>query len=455
MRRPARVEIRSPAAIPIVLALLAAALILLAVYPGFMSYDSVRALHEARTGVVGGTYPPFVSYVWRVFDFIWPGPALMLLVQNFLLVASFAAVLRAAGYRSAAITALVATFCVAPVILGPMLAVWKDVAVSACFCAAVACFLLSEHAANPRAAIIAGVAALFCGAAFRLNAMSAVVPLVIWLCWQRGFQGWQPRTSIAVGAAIVVAIASAVVVVNRYRFPDFTPLQPSDGAKSIMIFDLAAMSAETGRNLMPDAGPVSEAADLIDYLRRIHDVRHNELVAANDVEGRLGAFFAVPEPLVQAAYFETLRREPRAYLERRWLVFRELVGLTGGPTFYPTQVGVVPNDEGIVHRPTRLTARVLDYIWAASHMTLGKPWLYYLLGTIALAIAVARRKNVLCAAALAVYASGALYILPFFFISPAADVRYNHWSVVCMFIAMALAAAPSRDAPGVRVELPA
>lgn len=63
--------------LPLALAISSASAILLAVYPGFMSYDSLRALRDARGSVGGGTYPPFVSYVWRVFDWIWPGPALM------------------------------------------------------------------------------------------------------------------------------------------------------------------------------------------------------------------------------------------------------------------------------------------------------------------------------------------------------------------------------------------
>ena len=101
--------------------------------------------------------------MWRVFDFIWPGPALMLFVQNFVLVLSFALILRALGYPGIIIVAGVATFCFAPPLLGPMLVVWKDVAVSACLGAAVACFLAAEQANRRRSsvAIAGGILMLF------------------------------------------------------------------------------------------------------------------------------------------------------------------------------------------------------------------------------------------------------------------------------------------------------
>src|SRR5262245_18344091 len=132
--------------VPVLIALVMATFILVAVRPGFMSYDSVRALEEARTAVRGGDYPPFVSYVWRVFDWIWPGPPLMMLAQTFVLLLAFASILRTLGSRRYAIAIGVVLFCLVPPILGPMLVVWKDISVSACLTAAVACSLASARA---------------------------------------------------------------------------------------------------------------------------------------------------------------------------------------------------------------------------------------------------------------------------------------------------------------------
>ena len=101
------------------------------------------------------------------------------------------------------------------------------------------------------------------------------------------------------------------------------------------------------------------------------------------------------------------------------------------------------NEEGVTLRPTVLTADFINYILDTRATTFGKPWFYYVLGTVALAISIFRRKAVSCAVAVAVYASGAGCLLSFFFITPAADVRYNHRSIVCMFIVAAAACRPA------------
>jgi hypothetical protein len=40
------------------------------------------------------------------------------------------------------------------------------------------------------------------------------------------------------------------------------------------------------------------------------------------------------------------------------------------------------------------------------------------------------------------------YLVPFALLAPAADVRYNHWSIVCMFIVVAAACSPRNRQPG-------
>jgi len=443
MTQSTQVQIRSRYLFSFVTAFIAAGAILLAVYPGFMSFDSVLELHEARTAVSGGDYPPFVSYVWRIFDAVWPGPSLMLFVQNFLLIVSYAIIGRLLGFRSALIVVGVVLFCLTPPILGPMLVVWKDVAVSACLCAATACILAARGASNPRVTIAAGIVLLFSGAAFRMNAITAILPLVIWLWWEGSISKRGRVTVLAASAATFLGIALAVGVVNGYRFPSLTRFPPPLGLKRVMVHDMAAMTALAGKNFLPAAGEESTRADAVEYFKRIYDPRHTNIVTANDREGRLWAVLALPNAVVYSAFLSAVYSEPGAYIAHRIAVFRELVGLTSGPTFMATHPGVDANEEGVSYHPTRVSQTVLDYIEMTRWRVFGRPWFYYLLGTMALAIAIARRKKISPAAAVAVYTSGVLYLLPFFFITPAADVRYNHWSIVCMFVVIAAACRPA------------
>jgi hypothetical protein len=459
----AKAQIRSRTLFAFIVALVAAGAILFAAYPGFMSFDSFLALHEARTVVTGGDYPPFASYVWRIFDAIWAGPSLMLFAQNFLLILSYATVARLLGVRSGFIAAGVVLFCLAPPILGPMLVVWKDVGVSACLCAATACVLALEPASNRRFMIAAAIMLLFFGAAYRMNAITAVLPLTIWLFWRGAFAKRDRNTVLAASAATFVVIAAAVVVVNGYRFPSLTRLPVPVVFRHVLIHDMAAMTAFTGKNLLPTSGETH--ADAAEYFRRIYDPRHINIEFANDREGRLWSAFSLPATLVYSSFLSAVRTEPRAYIARRIAVFREIVGAKDGPTFIPTHPGVDANDEGVSYHPTRVSEATIAYIIYSRDKVFGKPWFYYLVGTVALAIVIMRRDKIAYSTAIAVYASGAFYLLPLFFIAPAADTRYNHWPIVCMFIVVAAALRPAgrpRDVertepePGdPRVELPA
>ena len=67
-------------------------------YPGYMSPDSVVMLGMARTGVVTNVYSPLMSYVWRVCDWIIPGPGGMLILQSGVYWISLAVI---AGYATA------------------------------------------------------------------------------------------------------------------------------------------------------------------------------------------------------------------------------------------------------------------------------------------------------------------------------------------------------------------
>src|SRR5262249_12072294 len=161
-----------------------------------------------------------------------------------------------------------------------------------------------------------------------------------------------------------------------------------------------------------------------------YDPRHVGRVDAGDHEMRVERLFHMPDPIVRAAFLSAIREEPDAYFQHRTAVLRALTGITEGRTFMPTHAYVDENALGITHRPTQLTWRLTDYIWEASATPFGKPWFYYLLGVIALAVALWRFGARERAAALAVATSGLFYLGPLYFVTPAADIRYNHWPLV-------------------------
>jgi hypothetical protein len=54
-------------------------------HPGFMSYDSVQQLLEARAGVYSDVHPRLIALMWHFTDKIIPGPFGMLLLETALI----------------------------------------------------------------------------------------------------------------------------------------------------------------------------------------------------------------------------------------------------------------------------------------------------------------------------------------------------------------------------------
>ena len=112
--------------------------ILVICYPGFMSYDSIRMLEEARTSVRGGIYPTMPVYILRVFDIFGHGSTLMLQIQNYTLLLGLMLILRTLGASLIASMVSLLGLLLFPTVIGCMLVLWKDVTLTALMVCSVA-----------------------------------------------------------------------------------------------------------------------------------------------------------------------------------------------------------------------------------------------------------------------------------------------------------------------------
>jgi hypothetical protein len=421
-------------------------LILYAVYPGFMSYDSLHALREAREGVQGGGYPTFVSYVWRVFDFLWPGPTLMMISQNFLLLFSIGVLLKKLNYSDMSISILMIFIALLPPLLGTMIVVWKDVSVAACFCASIVCFKSAETSAN-KTPLITGFCFLFCAAAFRVNAISAVIPLLMWIAYRRYFSGWGIVRSLLISFIIFVVILGSVNIINNYRFPSFERIAPNPGFQMIMGYDLVGISVFASKTMLPFNDSITGKAIAIEYLNKIYDPRHINMTVANDTKNSLAPLKTISGKIIRESWLEAVANNPLSYLKHRTAMFAELIGANSKPMFYPTHAGVDPNEYGISYNMNKSTSILLiEYILLSSNTIFCKPWFYYLTGFFSIIFVGTIKRKVDFSAMLFIFLSGFFYILPFFFITPAADLRYNLWAVTAMIITLLIAIGPTSSA---------
>lgn len=424
-------------------ALAIAVLFTAASYPGFMSFDSVEALRQARGAVEGSQYPPFGSYVWRVLDWVWPGPTLMQLVQNALLLCSFAVVLQTLRWPALAQIAALLLFALLPPFTGTMLVVWKDVAVAAFYLAGFAVlFHVREHAPRWRTGVLSlAILLVFFGMAYRFNAASGALPLIVYAVWlMRGkMDGRDWIVATVGGGALLLVLFAGVWVVNSYRFPTFERLERNTNMDSIMRFDLVGISRFSGESVI--VGGDGRLVDVA-YLRRIYDPRHLNLTSMNDAEARL----PVTSVDMGGDWRKAIATHPRAYLQHRMAVFREYIGLHRHEVFYITHPAVDKNALGVEHTPNILTRKVIPYLWQFRQSAVDRPWVYYAVGLLALALMFACKVTRYRAEAAVVLGSGLLYLAPMYFITPAGDLRYNFWSIwgALLCIVFALSAFVSR-----------
>lgn len=397
-------------------------------YPGFMSFDSVEALRQAREGVEGSQYPPFGSYVWRIFDWIWPGPTLMQLFQNGTLLLSFAWILNNIGWPWFVRLVLLAGFASLPPLAGTMLVVWKDVAVAAFYMLSFALmFSASKLTFGPKRSgfLVAAVFFLFCGMAYRFNAASGALAILVYALLLRkdgpGVQAPFLKTCFF-GFAGLLVLFLLVWVVNSFRFPEFARLEKNTNMMSIMRHDLVGISAFSGKSFLNDNSGVPVAPE---YLKKIYDARHLNITSSNDVEKRIASDVSG----LTRQWVTAILENPKAYLRHRFAVFSEYVGFHAHEVFYVTHPNVDQNKFGIVQLPNRLTTIFVNYVVSFKQSAVDRAWIYYLAGMLILTSAFVQKSFRYRTEAAVALGSALLYLAPMYFITPAGDLRYNFWSL--------------------------
>ena len=431
----ARIRAAAWKGLPFLVALVVTGLITAASYPGFMSFDSIEALRQARGGVEGSQYPPFGSYVWRIFDWIWPGPTLMQLLQNGLLLMTLAAIFRALRWPVLLQASALIAFAILPPVMGVMLVVWKDVAVAAFYLASVYLLVIASlRPADQRGLLVAGaVVVLFFGMAYRFNAASGALPMAVFAVWlmSEGRGIWTRRlTGLVGGFLLLLGLFAMVWFVNSYRFPSLERLERNTNMDSIMRFDLVGISKFSGQSTMSDRQGMPIPAS---YLAHIYDPRHLNITSLNDVRRLL----PVEMDNIGSQWISAIRENPMAYIHHRSAVMQEYVGLHGHEIFYVTHPSVDDNALGIRHEPNALTRRAVGHVWEHRASWIERAWVYYLMAAMMLIIMFLSGVRLYRTEAVLVIFSGLLYLAPMSFITPAGDLRYNFWSIVACLVGMA------------------
>lgn len=434
-------------AMSLIFAAVATALICYPVWPGLMSFDSLFAYRQARTGIETMLWPPFHSYMFRAGDALGVGVGGVLAAQVFALFAAAAVILnllirpRILGLAACLVFAgLIVT--VTP-LLGSMLAHWRDVPTASFALMGVAFWLLARRAGQPL--LLAPAAAAFgCAIALRYNAI-VLVALVI------GLMSWRPmaeRTNrFARPFALVCLILAlgAAWASTQWRLPDLKRMDAPNSLGGTQAFDLVGISACADKSYLP-LGMTGGTPLSAYHIRRNYDPRHMNLtfepkpgappIMDNDRKGG-----------IPAAWRMAIAKEPLCYLSHRTTVFVEQMGMSDRGVFYPVHGGIDTNDHGLTLAHPTAAKLARAYVEAGAAPVWRRPaWLYVLAA--ALVVLALLRDGRQWRLLLALLGGSFAYAGVLFLVSPAADARYIFpSSITC---ALLIAAALGMIAQGRR-----
>ncbi len=406
-------------------------------WPGFMSYDSMYALRQARTGIETGGYPPMVSYLWALCEQFIPGQGGMFIVQNALVFFGVAALGRALGASDFRILVAMLLVALAPATLGPMLVVWKDVAFGGLMAIAYA-ITLNYVEQRRRAWLAAALLSLAVASSLRLNGVAAAAPALAAIAWTIGGRsrpaadridaggGW-PRllASALLLLFLVAATFGFVALTTSWRLPDFKRIQMATGSGGTQLHDLIGISICAGHNLVPSS--LYSGDMTLERLRALYHPEHSQLSLGAPPLLQESAL-AADARLVEERAVNARIEHPWCYLLHRARLSLHAMGANLGPVFYLTDAGVFPGEAGTEVTPTELTASMMSYILKQKSGVLARGILLGLLALGALLAAGRGAHRPRMRKALLPMAGACTYLLGSFFVLPGADARYNFWA---------------------------
>lgn len=392
-------------------------------YPGFMSYDSIVQLTQARKlEPIGDWHPPMMAELWRLTDHVIAGPFPMLVIQSStFLVGVYSLFGRVMKPRAAAITAC--CVLVFPPILAPMAVIWKDSQMAGFLVAGIAA-LLSDR----RRWRIAGWFLLGASTAMRYNAAAATLPIIGLLAFRDVAPTW--KRAVFAGAAWI-AVTLAALGANRVATQREEHVFQSSLALSDIAGTLRWDKQLDSDQILADYGdlPWTSTDNLRSRVRAAYSPANTFL----ELTAGPHQLFTMPMTdrqlaAVSSAWLDLVIHHPRAYVHYRSDIFRTLLAVRGSHDggIWEGFTGADWSETSLQHRARHSEAqRVwLDVVEKLGPTWLFRPWIYL---AIAIAFLVLARRDL---EPFAILASGVLNELALFVATPSTDTRYSHWLMI-------------------------
>lgn len=410
--------------------------------PGFMSFDTLYQYRQAKgIAALNDAHPVIMVMLWRFFASVSDNTGAMLLFHQILywFTVGLFALLAARRLAFRLTLLLVIGFC--PPLVITSLHIWKDVGMMcmlALACAALLGFLRHRHWGW----LLLAALALFYAIAVRINGF---IPGLFLL----GFLAYAAVARARLTALKKTGVALlAVAALNLVYFQGIAALnasaEKSNGLGTLLVWDLAEISLARGEDVIPPYIPRVSGGPLLQDLARVRVPDTNYPYWA--------VVWPFPPQKFQSRllpdWLKVVAANPGIYLKHRGHLFLTMLGIGVPKIYYPYHPGIDDNEFGF--RFSHIgEQRVKSYFRAFDRLATTvfyKPWLYLLLCTATLALALQRlhgaggnRDENLLAATVAL--SGIANMVSLFFLATAADYRYVIWTVFAGLLGGVMVAA--------------
>ena len=430
-----------------------------AFYPGKLSTDGWYQLQEARTALYTDWHPPLLSWIWRYVEILHRGPALLFLLHAAMFWTGLGIIANLAYTRRRSCLWFLILAGLNPAVFSQQSLMIKDTAMASALTLAFALLLYAEKKSSWRAWSLA-LPPLTYAIGVRHNGALAAVPFLLWagLIFPRASGIPLGRNPRRVGWLLGLFLFGSLTAGMKWTNNRLARGTNYYLYQNILLWDLTAISVQTGRLRMPEY-ILNGRPDLDLAL-----LRHQYTPKALDPlffnwppwfdDPHLAAatpalFMTIDKAQIKQLFrywTQEVRRQPLAYLKHRSRVFMQLLNLNHDPVAQPLcddDCSAMQNAKVLVDFDTSAPSATLSNAanktveWSArTWLFRGYPYLLIPLGLLALALC---RRIRLDASQIVLASSSLLYLCSYFFLSMAYYHRYLYWPIIAGTLAVAAA----------------
>jgi hypothetical protein len=439
-------------------------------YPGFMCYDSVNQLIEAREGVFSDWHPPLMSMIWRVIDTAVPGPAGMLCLQSALVWLGAYLIYRAyfKPYAAPVFALWLSLLLFAPPVFGINGAIIKDVfmwgVLLIAFGLAGHIRAVKQQSPWPKATLILSVLlCLWIAMLLRHNAVFATIP-ILGLAVFRGIdaQGlWGLVRAVFVGGALAAALFLTAGNLNQRLIDRQTRPWVANAVFDISGVLAGLSAANQQERIFTKLANAIHSTGTLDtlltsyspiYWREVFGKLPGSLKLPKDSIGpRLNGFGGLPAGDMEdlrSLWLQTVYEHPGLWLRHRLGAMRYLLGLAPDGAWSPM---IMSRDFPLElapyyapkPQPTAMQSNIETFYYVFKDDWWLQPWPYLLINLGVLLAGLLRFKPetaaVACLSLSALFHEAGLMIA-----APSPDYRYSHYMIFCGLLSLLLLLRPKR-----------